>query len=274
MSLFLVLLGIFMADSLDTDSISFDNSPRYVENRAFGPGERLEFSVEYGIIKAGTAVLAVGGPEQYDGLMAYRITATAKSNPAFSTFFEVNDVNEALLDIVQFHTLRFFKDLHEGNFLYSEEVIFDQDAGMVYYPEEQDTSLREMEIPPHALDVLSAFYFARTLPLEVGETYLIDCHIDNENYPLEVRVCERDRIRVPAGEFDCIMVQPALQSQGLFDQQGEIWIWLTDDQRHMPVLMRSAIVIGEIVCVLEDYTTAEPIEVENPGFDVYSVEDR
>lgn len=268
----LLVLGIFMADSLETGGEEY--SPRFVENRAFGPGERLEFSVEYGIIKAGTAVLSVAGPEPYQGLMAYRITATARSNPAFGSFFEVNDINEALLDIVQFHTLWFFKDLNEGNFHYSEEVFYDQDAGIVHYPQERDTTLREMEIPPHALDVLSAFYFARTLPLEVGETYYIDCHIDNENYPLEVTVVERDRIRVPAGEFDCVMVQPGLQSQGLFDQQGEIWIWLTDDQRHMPVLMRSAIVIGEIVCVLEDYTEGPPIEVENPGFEVYQLDCR
>jgi hypothetical protein len=271
---FLIVLSLFTADSLDTGGSDECYAPRYVENCAFGPGERLEFSVEYGIIKAGTAVLAITGPEQHQGLMAYRITATARSNPAFSTFFEVNDVNEALLDIVQLHTLRFFKDLHEGDFNYSEEVLFDQDAGMVYYPEERDSSLRQMVIPPHALDVLSSLYFARTLPLELGETYCIDSHIDNENYPLEVTVLERDHIRVPAGDFDCIMVQPGLQSQGIFDQQGEIWVWLTDDERHMPVLMRSAIVIGEIVCVLEDYTVGPPIEVENPGFEVYVLEDQ
>jgi hypothetical protein len=267
-----IVMSLLLTDSLETVSSFEESLPRYVENNAFGAGERLEFSVEYGIIKAGTAVLAVTGPEQFEGLMAYRISATASSNPAFSTFFEVNDVNEALLDIIQFHTLKFSKDLHEGDFEYREEVFFDQDAGIVYYPDETDSSLMQMDIPPHALDVLSCLYFARTLPLEVGNTYFVDSHVDNENYPLEIIVHERDHIRVPAGEFDCILVQPALQSQGLFDQQGEIWVWLTDDERHMPVLMRSAIVIGEIVCVLEDYTLGTPIEVENPGFDVYGSE--
>ncbi len=249
MNVLLLLLSVFLADSTGTACEQGDYSPRFVENHAFGPGERLEFSVEYGIIKAGTATLEVTGPESFEGLMAYRITATATSNPAFSTFFEVNDVNEALLDIVQFHTLKFFKDLHEGDYRYSEEVDFDQDAGMVYYPQEENPDLREMEIPPHALDVLSALYYARTLPLEIGATYSIDCHVDNKNYPLEVTVHDRDRIRVPAGEFDCILVQPDLQSQGIFDQQGEIWVWLTDDERHMPVLRRSEIVSGGIVYV-------------------------
>jgi hypothetical protein len=273
MTVIFLILSLFLSDSDSTEVVSIDEYlPRYVENIAFGPGERLEFSVEYGILKAGTAILAVTGPEQYEGLMAYRITATAQSNPAFGTFFKVNDVNEALLDIVQFHTLRFFKNLHEGDFRYQEEVLFDQDAGMVYYPEETDSSLMVMEIPAHALDVLSCLYFARTLSLEVGNSYYIDSHIDNDNYPLKIVVYERDHIRVPAGEFDCIMVQPELRSQGIFDQQGEIWVWLTDDDRHMPVLMRSAIVIGEIVCVLEEYTIGTPIEVDNPGFPVYSSE--
>ncbi|MCP4648329.1 MAG: DUF3108 domain-containing protein, partial [bacterium] len=47
-------------------------------------------------------------------------------------------------------------------------------------------------------------------------------------------------------------------------QQGEIYIWVTDDERHMPVLMSASIIIGEITCMLEDYTLGTPLEVENP----------
>jgi len=239
-------------------------SPRYVENSAFGPGERLVFSVEYGIVKAGSATMTVSGPEEYEGLMAYRITAAARSNPAFSAFFRVVDVNEALLDIVQFHTLHFSKSLQEGDYSHSEAVLFDQEAGTATYPDEDDPDERVVEIPPHALDVLSCLYYARTLPLEVGDEYFIDCHTDNDNYPLGISVLRSERIRVPAGEFDCVMVQPRLRGQAIFDQQGEIFVWMTDDERHMPVLMRSQIVIGEIACLLESYTEGPPIEVSNP----------
>lgn len=239
-------------------------SPRYVENTCFGPGERLVFSVEYGIVKAGSATLSVTGPEQYEGLMAYRITANARSNPAFSAFFRVNDTNSALLDIVQLHTLHFSKNLEEGDYRSSEDVLFDQEAGTAFYPEEDDEEERLVSIPPHALDVLSCMYYARTLPLEVGEVYTMDCHTDNDNYPLQVTVVREERIRVPAGTFDCILVKPELRSEGIFDQQGEILVWMTNDDRHMPVLMRSAIVIGEIACLLEDYTEGTVLEVDNP----------
>ena len=239
-------------------------APRFVENTAFGPGERLVFSVEYGIVKAGTATLSVTGPEEYEGLQAYRIVATARSNPAFSSFFRVEDRNEALLDMVQLHTLRFHKHLEEGSYSFEETVYYDQETGCATYPDEPDPEKAEVEIPAHALDVLSSLYYARTLPLEVGEVYYLDCHADNDNYPLKVTVLERETIRVPAGEFDCLVVQPELNSPGIFEHQGELYVWLTDDESHMPVLMRSAIVIGEIATLLQEYTPGTVLEVENP----------
>lgn len=238
--------------------------PRFVENHAFGPGERLVFSVEYGIVKAGTATMEVTGPEQYRGHSAYRVTATARSSSAFSSFFRVEDINEALLDIYQLHTLWFAKDLNEGDYSHSEEVLFHQEQGYAHYPDANDSSLVYSEMPPHALDVLGSLYYVRTLPLEVGREYEIYTHTDNDNYPLVVKVLERERIRVPAGEFQCIKVQPVLRSEAIFDQQGELFVWLTDDERHMPVLMRSAIVIGEIACLLREYSSGEPLELENP----------
>jgi hypothetical protein len=130
-----------------------------------------------------------------------------------------------------------------------------------------DEDLRLVDIPPHALDVLSCMYYARALPLEVGGVYTLDCHTDNDNYPLQVTVLRTERIRVPAGTFDCILVKPELRGEGIFDQQGEILVWMTDDSRHMPVLMRSAIVIGEIACLLESYTEGTILEVANPFAD-------
>jgi hypothetical protein len=259
-----MLSALFLAAALSGQTIDEGFSPRYVENAAFGPGERLVFSVEYGIIKAGTATMSVTGPEEYEGLMAYRISASARSNPAFSAFFRVSDLNEALLDIVQMHTLRFYKCLEEGDYAHSEEVLFDQEAGTATYPEEEDPEERICEIPPHALDVLSCLYYTRTLPLVVGETYTFECHTDNDNYPMEVNVLRQERIRVPAGTFDCVLVEPELRGEAVFAQQGQILVWLTDDESHMPVLMRSEIVIGEIACLLESYTKGSVLDVPDP----------
>ena len=45
---------------------------------------------------------------------------------------------------------------------------------------------------------------------------------------------------------ECIVVEPIMRVEGIFNQQGRLKIWLTDDQRKMPVLMKSKVLIGSI----------------------------
>jgi hypothetical protein len=82
----------------------------------------------------------------------------------------------------------------------------------------------------------------------------VDNHTDKKNYPLEVKVLKKERVEVDAGTFDCLVVQPILQAAGVFEQKGTLTVWLTDDQKKMPVLMKSKVVIGSITTELTDYS--------------------
>jgi len=108
-----------------------------------------------------------------------------------------------------------------------------------------------LAVPPFVQDVLSALYFIRTQKLIVGQPISVDNYSDNKLYPLEVKVHKKERIEVPAGEFDCVVVEPILKAAGIFEHKGRLWVWLTDDERHVPVLMKSKIIIGSIVAELE-----------------------
>jgi hypothetical protein len=101
--------------------------------------------------------------------------------------------------------------------------------------------------------VLSAFYYVRTQPLEIGKSLFIDNHADKKNYPLEVKVIRKERIEVEAGTFDCLVVEPILQASAIFEQKGSLTVWLTDDHIRMPVLMKSKVVIGSIATELTEY---------------------
>jgi hypothetical protein len=111
-------------------------------------------------------------------------------------------------------------------------------------------------VPPRVQDVLSALYFVRTLPLEVGQSIAIANHIDGKNYPLVVKVHGRERVKVDAGEFDCLVVEPILRGPGVFTQKGRLTVWLTDDDVRMPVLMKSKVVIGHVAAILKSYEVA------------------
>ena len=56
----------------------------------------------------------------------------------------------------------------------------------------------------------------------------------------------REKVKVPAGEFSCLIIEPVLKDEGLFQQKGRLRIWVTDDARKLPVLMKSEILVGSI----------------------------
>jgi hypothetical protein len=226
---------------------------RVVSNRAFGVGERLVFSVGWEFINAGTAVMEIPEISRIDGRKCYHIVSTAKSNKFFSVFFNVDDRVESFMDVHGLYSLRYDKRLREGKFKADVSMVFDQKNHLAIYDEGKDT----FEVAPYAQDVLSAFYFVRTQELTVGKSVFVDNHTDKKNYPLEVKVLRKERVKVPAGEFDCVVVEPILKTPGIFEQKGSLTVWLTDDELKMPVQMKSKVVIGSIVTELISYQPGE-----------------
>jgi len=226
---------------------------RVVANQAFGVGERLEFSVGYGMIKAGTAVMEIPEIVRFNGKKCYHIISAALSNKFFSVFFKVNDRVESFMDVHELYSLRFDKHLREGKFKADISMLFDQENHLAIYNNSKDT----FSVPVYVQDVLSAFYFIRTQDLKVGQSIFVDNHADKKNYPLEVKVLRKERIKVPAGTFNCVVVEPILKASGIFQQKGSLTVWLTDDQIKMPVLMKSKVFIGSISTELTNYKLGE-----------------
>lgn len=226
---------------------------RVITNRAFGVGERFVFSVGWEFINAGTAVMEIPDVVRLNGRRCYHLVSTAKSNNVFSVFFKVDDRVESFMDVHGLYSLRYDKHLSEGKFKSEASMVFDQENHLAIYDAGQDT----FSVPEYVQDVLSAFYFVRTQELTVGQSLFVDNHTDKKNYPLEVKVLRREKVKVPAGEFQCLVVEPILQTPGIFEQKGKLTVWLTDDEVKMPVLMKSKVAIGSIVTELTGYQLGE-----------------
>ncbi|MCK4304847.1 MAG: DUF3108 domain-containing protein [Candidatus Eisenbacteria sp.] len=211
-------------------------------------GERLIFSVRYGPIRAGEATMSIGGIEVIDGDSCFHIVTTARSNSFFSTFYFVNDRVESFIDTRYLLSRRFEKHLIEGDYRNNTVVTMDQRNHLAIHDDG-----RIFEMKPRSHDLLSAFYEVRARhPMEPGDGFDLESHVDRKNYPIHVKVHRRERIKVPAGEFDCLVVEPVMRSEGLFKHQGQLMIWLTDDRRRIPVQMKSKLPIGAISVVLVD----------------------
>lgn len=222
------------------------------ERLPFEVGETLTFSIRYSGIKAGVATMSVADKADCNGETCFRFVSVARSTMPFSLFFEVHDSVESWADCENLISRRYEKRLLEGSYRKNEAVIFDHQERVAIYP-----NGRRFEIPDSARDVLTALYYVRTIELEVGKSVFVMNHADKKNYPLEFRVLKRETVEVPAGRFDCFVVEPILKATGIFGQKGKLTVWLTADDRKIPVMMKSKIVIGSFEAVLVDAKVIE-----------------
>lgn len=221
---------------------------RVIPNSSFGVGEMLEFSISYGPISAGSATMEVKDITRYNNHKCFRLVSTAKSNKFFSFFFKVDDKVESLIDVYGLYSLHFEKHLREGKYRADKYVDFDQKNHLAFA--DGDT----IPIKEYVQDALSSLYYVRTLNLEVGNSVFMEHHSDRKNYSLEVKVLRREKVNVPAGEFDCLVVEPMLQASGIFKHAGRLTVWLTNDKFKIPVLMKSKVAVGSIASKLKKYT--------------------
>ncbi len=214
-------------------------------------GEYFQFSIDWSGLNGGNALMQVQNMQTVDGHRTWRIVTKAESNSFVSKFYKVRDRAESFIDAESLYTRRFEKHLREGSYKKDLSVRFDQDSGKAVYE-----NGKSFGVPSRVHDVLSAFYYVRTCPLPEGATFSIPTHDNEKSYEMVVKVIRRERVEVPAGKFDCVLVEPVLKSEGIFKSKGQMLVWLSDDERRIPVQVKSKVPIGSISVTLTDMRLA------------------
>src|SRR5690242_3707686 len=197
--------------------------------RPFAPGERLSYDVHFGVLKVGTGSMEVRGIDTVRNRPAYHTTFRISGG---IPLYRVDDVFESWFATDDLSSLRFNQDQNEGT--------KERQHRYEIFPERRvytDLSDDKGEQPSVAdpLDDGSFVYFVRTLPLEVGKTYEFQRYFKPDRNPVTIRVLRRERVKVPAGTFDAVVIQPVIKTKGVFSESGHAELWISDDDRHMIV---------------------------------------
>lgn len=223
---------------------------RKMKNNSFQEGEKLTFDVKYGFVVAGVATMEIPKIKRISGRDAYHITFEVNSVPSFDWIYKVRDRYETYLDVEGLFPWRFEQHIREGSYKRDFAAFFDQRKGKA------KTSEGEYDIPLYVHDMISAFYFSRTVDytgMKVNERIHLKNFYKDKVHDLDVKYLGKETIEVPAGKFDCIVIEPLVQEGGLFKHEGNIIIWLTDDEIKMPVRVKTKVVVGAIDADLTDY---------------------
>lgn len=218
----------------------------FTDTLSFTIPERLVYDLTWSGIKAGEAVLEIRDDGEH-----LLIVSTARSARFISAFYKVDDRVESRLIKGNQHlypgqSLNYRLKIREGRRRRDKEVIFDPVNSKARYIDYLGKEEQEMDIPFPILDPLASFYHLRGLDLEVGRSVFVTIFDSKKVWNVEVKVLKKEKIEVPAGEFDTIVIKPLMKSEGIFYRKGEILIWLTNDAKRIPVKLQTKVKIGSI----------------------------
>lgn len=220
-------------------------------NNAFRKGEILTFDVKYGFVTAGVAKFEIPDIKKISGRDAYHVVFEVNTVSSFDMFYKVRDRYETYLDVEGLFPWRFEQHIREGKYTRDFSAFFDQRKGKA------KTSEGQYDIPKYVNDIVSAFFYSRTLDfsnLKVGDRIPLKNFYKNKVYDLDVVYHGKETIKVEAGEFDCIIVEPLVKEGGLFKSEGSIMIWLSDDEARIPVRVKTKVIVGAIDADLTGYS--------------------
>jgi hypothetical protein len=194
-------------------------------------GERLEYSVRMLGLNSGVGIMQVVGIDTVRGHPSWRLHFNIKGSAPLGTY-HVDDTYDSWMDATTLNSLRFEQNLLEGGKKRLRAYDIFPDRG-VYHQEGKE----ERPSSTDPLDDASFFFFVRTLPLEVGHTYVFDKYFNPDANPVVIKVVRKDTIDVPAGRFPAIVIQPTIKTNGLFSKNGHAEIWLSDDEHRILLRM-------------------------------------
>jgi hypothetical protein len=204
--------------------------------------EKLVFDGGWGFIRAGFAILSAGySPDDTSRIL---LSGKVVTNNFVSSFYKVRDFVLSVNDSRGLYPLTFEQHVQEGRYRATRWTLFDQVNNRVY-DQRRDSAYA---VTPFAGDYVSVLFYMRTIRFSVGDTFSIPCFVHAKAYPIRFTVGpKRETIKVEAGTFTCLSVEPLLVGEGRgFTRRDKMTIWVTDDIYHMPVLIKAKAALGSL----------------------------
>lgn len=212
------------------------------------PRQTLRYEAEYRFWTAGVATLRVerNGNQEH-------VIGTADSTGVVALLFRVQDRFNSYFDAHTLCSSKLVKHTEEGSHWRDTAINFDYGRGKSILEERNlksnETKHTENDIPGCVTDVLSGMMYVASLPLQQGATYSFPLNDGGKTVTIHAHVEGKEQIKTPAGTFQTIRIGPE-GDYSVLKNRGRIWIWYSDDERHVPVQMRAKLFWGTLTVYL------------------------
>ena len=211
--------------------------------------ETLTFTVDWRVFTAGTAVFQLDQNGSVE-----KVSATADSTGAVNMLFPVVDRFQSGFDVHTGCSTGFNKQIQEGRRKIASELTFDYQHGKQSQYERNlvkgTATHKEAGVPACVTDSLSAIFYEQSQPIATGQTTYFPLADSMRTVTVGMKAETHEEIKTPVGTFQTIKVE-ATADEGIVKNRGHIWIWYTDDARHLPVQIQAKLFWGTITFHLQ-----------------------
>ena len=165
------------------------------------------------------------------------------------------------IDLDNFRILKTTKHDVQKQRVRDSEALFDYRNQRVTFVE---TDPKDPMRPPRRIaseiggevhDIISAIYAVRLLPLAIGKRFEFRVSDSGLVYRVPLVITAREIKSTVFGKISCFRVEPEIFGPGrLIEQKGSMVIWMTEDERHVPVRAEVKSSLGKVNIQLKSYT--------------------
>ncbi|PWD99167.1 DUF3108 domain-containing protein [Marinilabilia rubra] len=255
---YVIVLGflIFSQGSSSAFSQCYNNEV------VFAPGEEVTYHAYYNWgfvwINAGAVTFAVND-SQWRGNPAWQFKAYGNTYKAYDIFFKVRDSFDVWVDPHSLKPFEFQRRTNEGSYKAHHHYIFDQEKRVINASiSKRGKAYRDttFEWPDCSFDLLSMVYQARNLDFsryDIDEKIPINLIVDGEVHSLYIRYLGKEVVKDRSGrEFRCLKFSPMLVEGTIFEEGEKMFVWVTDDQNRIPIIVEAKILVGSVKAVFVD----------------------
>ncbi len=228
------------------------------DSLVFEVGEEVSYDVIYtwGFlkIKAGKVCFQVQQTRQQQIDSIYHLRSTGVSLPRYDWIFQVRDTFESWVYMPDFKPLRYRRSTHEGDYHVNNSLVFEPP----YIVSRRQNSHTPLQIDSIAyaadrFDLQTAVYFVRQIDfanITPQDTLSLHIIIDGQPYTMSVQNLGVETITLIDKKYDCYHLVTNVIEGSIFKANQKINIWLSADNRHIPIKVEAPIIIGRVKAVL------------------------
>lgn len=231
------------------------------ENIVNKGGEKMTFQVRWAFIVAGEATLEFFPGEQLYYTRVNRYLYKARTSEFADMFYKVRDTIESYMD-ADLNRSIIYRKKQRGKSTKDINVIFNWDSNTARYSL-NGRSMPSIEISPDTCDPLTVFYLFRSKLSDDKKEIKINLTDGKRHITAVARTVKKERIKVAGKEYSTVLVEPRMEGVGGVFQKtknAKLKIWVTDDNRRIPVRIKSKVAVGSFVADLVGYEGSYSVE--------------